>query len=110
MKGTETKSSTQKIKETDYQDKMGVTSRTEPIGNYQKGQNITVKDHEINNVSFQTVNTVMIYNETIKEVYIDKQEKTKPKSSANYNTEKPDGDGEQEARKAVIMKRVEENG
>ena len=38
LKGTETKSSTQKIKETDSQDNMGVTSRTEPIGNYQKGQ------------------------------------------------------------------------
>ena len=69
-----------------------------------------MKDHEINNVSFQTVNAVMIYNETIKEVYTDKQERAKPKSSANYNTEKPDGDGEQEASKAVIMKWVEENG
>ena len=38
-------SNIQKIKETDSVDTMGVTSRTEPIINYQVGQNITVKDH-----------------------------------------------------------------
>ena len=69
---------------------MGVTSRTEPIVNHQKGQNITVKDHKINNVSHQTDHTIMIWSETIKEVYIDKQERIKPKSSGNYSTDKPD--------------------
>ena len=36
-----------KIKETDSPDNMGVTSRTEPIVNYQEGQNITVKDKKL---------------------------------------------------------------
>ena len=34
-------SNTEKIKEANSQDNMGVTSRTEPIVNYQEGQNIT---------------------------------------------------------------------
>ena len=54
-------SNTQKIKETDSVDNMGVTSRTESIVNYQEGQNITVKNHKINNVTTQTGNTVMKY-------------------------------------------------
>ena len=37
---------------------MGVTSRTEPIVNYQEGQNITKKDHKINNATPQTDNTI----------------------------------------------------
>ena len=41
-------SNPQKIKETNFLDNMGVTSRTEPIINYQEGQNITKKDHKIN--------------------------------------------------------------
>ena len=32
----------------------------------------------------------MIWNEAIKEVYIDKQERIKPKSSGNYSTDKPE--------------------
>ena len=101
---------------------MGVTSRTEPIVNYNKGQNITVKDHKINNITPQADNTIMINNETTKEVYIDKQERIKPNSSSNHNTDEPDihvaklkqkiqrEDKKQEARKAEIMKGVEENG
>ena len=54
-------SNTQKIKETDSVDNMGVTSRTESIVNYQEGQNITVKNHKINNVTTQTGNTIMKY-------------------------------------------------
>ena len=49
---------------------MEITSRTEPIVNYQ--EYITVKNHKINNVTRQADNKVMIYNETAKEVYIDK--------------------------------------
>ena len=45
---------------------MGVISRTEPIVNYQEGQNITNKDHKINNVTPQTDNTTMVYNEITK--------------------------------------------
>ena len=54
---------------------MGVTIRTELVVNYQLGQNITVKDYKRNNVTHQSDNTIMIYNETTKEVYIDKQER-----------------------------------
>ena len=61
---------------------MRVTSRTEPIVNYQEGQNIT-KINKITNVTPQTDNTIMIYNKTTKEVYIDKQERVKPNSSSN---------------------------
>ena len=56
---------------------MGVTSRTEPIVNYPDGQNITKKDHKINNATPQTDNTITIYNEITKEVYIGKPERTK---------------------------------
>ena len=51
-------SNIQKIKETDSVDTMGVTSRTEPIINYQVGQNITVKDRKIYNVTLQTDNHI----------------------------------------------------
>ena len=61
---------------------MGVTIRTEPIINYQEGQNITKKDHKINNVTPQTDNTIMVYNEITKEVYIDKPERAKPAKTA----------------------------
>ena len=111
-------SNTQKIKNTDCLDNMGVTSRTEPIINYQEGQNIMVKDHKINIVTHQTDNTIMIYNETTKEAYIYMQDRIKPKSSSNHNTDKLNihvaklkqeiqrKDGEQEARKTEIMKEV----
>ena len=65
----------------------------------------------------------MTYNETAKEVYIDKQQRIKPKYSNNHNTDKPDisldkpkqkiqrkNEGEQEVRKTEIMKEVAENG
>ena len=51
-------SNIQKIKETDSVDTMGVTSRTEPIINYQVGQNITVKDRKIYKVTPQTDNHI----------------------------------------------------
>ena len=38
---------------------MGVTSRTEPIVNYQDRENIIVKDHKINDVTHQTDNTII---------------------------------------------------
>ena len=101
---------------------MGVTIRTEPIINYQEGQNITKKDHKINNVTPQTDNTIMVYNEITKEVYIDKPERAKPNSSSNHNTDESNihlaklkqeikiKHTEHEASKAEIMKRVVENG
>ena len=49
---------------------MRVTSRTEPTVNYEEGQNITKKNHKINNVTPWTNNTV----------YIDKPERVKPNS------------------------------
>ena len=75
-------SNTEKIKEANSLDNMGVTSRTESIVNYQQGQNITKKDHKINNVTPQTDNTIMVYNEITKEVYIDKPERAKPAKTA----------------------------
>ena len=47
----------------------------------------TVKDHEINNVTSETDHVIMIYNGTTNEVYIDKQERTKPRSSSKRNTD-----------------------
>ena len=67
-------SNTEKIKKENSLDNMRVTSRTEPIVNYQEGQNITKKDHKVNNVTPQTDDTIMIYDEITKEIYIDKQE------------------------------------
>ena len=40
------------------------------------------KGHKINNVARQTGNTIIIYNETLKEAYIDKQ-----KSSNSHSTD-----------------------
>lgn len=77
-------SSIQKIKETYSRGKMGVTSRT----NSKLGQDVIVKDHKINNVASQTDNKIMIYNEITNEIYINKQEKIKPNSSSNHNTDK----------------------
>ena len=114
-------SNTEKIKEANSLDNMGVTIRTEPIVNYQEGQNITKKDHKINNVNPQTDNTVMVYNEIAKEVYIDKPERAKPNSTSNHNTDQYNihlaklqqeieiKHTEQEASKAEIMKGVVEN-
>ena len=73
-------SNTEKIKEANSQDNMGVTSRAEPIVNYQEGQNITKKDHKINNETPQTDNSIMIYNEITKE-------RVEPNSSSNHNTD-----------------------
>ena len=92
------RTNTRKIKETDSPDDMGVTSRTEPIVNYQEGENITVKDHKINNVTPQTDNTILIYDGTTKQVYIGKQERIKPKSSSNDNIDKPDFNSEKRQR------------
>ena len=114
-------SNTEKIKEAISLDYMGVTSRTEPIVNYQEGQNIAKNDHEIN-ITSQTDNTIMIYNEITKEVYIDKPERAKPNSSSNHNTDESNihlaklkqeiktKHIEEEANKAEIMKGVVENG
>ena len=65
----------------------------------------------------------MIYNETTTEVYIAKQERIKPDSFNNHNTDRPDtyldkpkqeikrkDQGKQEVRKAEIMKKIAENG
>ena len=49
-----------------------------------------MKDHKINNVTHQTDNTIMIYNETTKELYIDRQEIINPKNADENNTDKPD--------------------
>ena len=114
-------SNTEKIKEANSYDNMGVTIRTEPIINYQEGQNITKKDHKINNVTPQTDNTIMVYNEITKEVYIDKPKRTKPNSSSNHNTDEYNihlaklkqeitmKHTEQEASKTEIIKGVVEN-
>ena len=80
-------SNTKKIKEANSLDNMGVANRTEPIVNYPEGQNITKKDHKINNATPQIDNTIMIYNEITKEVYICKPERTKPNNSSNHNTD-----------------------
>ena len=115
-------SNTEKIKKANSLDNMGVTSRTEPIVNYPDGQNITKKDHKINNATPQTDNTITIYNEITKEVYIGKPERTKPNNSSNHNTDESNihlaklkqeikiKHTEHEASKAEIMKRVVENG
>ena len=79
-------SNTEKIKEANSYDNMGVKIRTEPIINYQEGQNITKKDHKINKVIPQKDNTIIVCNEIKKEVYIDKPERAKPNSSNNHNT------------------------
>ena len=58
---------TQKIKKKpNSPDNMGVARRTEAMVNYQDRQNIAKKNHRINNVTPQTDNTKMIYNEITK--------------------------------------------
>ena len=113
-------SNTEKIERAISLDNMGVTIRTEPIINYQEGQNTTKKD-KINNVTLQTDNTIMVYNETTKEVYIDKPGRAKPKSTSNHNTDEYNIHlaklkqeikikyTEQEASKREIIKGVVEN-
>ena len=44
-------SNTGKRKEANPLDNMGVTNGTKPIVNHQEGQNVTNKDHKINNVT-----------------------------------------------------------
>ena len=100
---------------------MGVTIRAEPIINYEEEQNITKKDHKINNVTPQTDNIIMVYNEITKEVYIDKPKRAKPNSSSNHNTDENNihlaklkqeikmKHTEQEASKTEIIKGVVEN-
>ena len=102
-------------------DNMGVTIRAEPIINYEEEQNITKKDHKINNVTPQTDNIIMVYNEITKEVYIDKPKRAKPNSSSNHNTDEYNihlaklkqeikmKHKEQEASKTEIIKGVVEN-
>ena len=80
-------SNTEKIKEANSLNNMGATSGTEPLVNYQEGQYITKKDNTINNVTLQTDNTIMVYNEITKEVYIDKPERAKPNGSSNHKTD-----------------------
>ena len=76
-------SNTEKNKEANSLHNMGVTIWAEPIINYyEEEQNITKKDHKINNVTPQTDNTIMVYNEITKEVYIDKPERAKPAKTA----------------------------
>ena len=61
-------SNTEKTKEANSLANMGVTSRTEPIVDYQERQNTSKKNHKINNVTPKTDTTVIIYNEITKEV------------------------------------------
>ena len=53
---------------------MEVTSSTGPTVNYKEGHNIPVKDHKIN-LSEKTGNLIIIYNETAREVYIEKSQR-----------------------------------
>ena len=66
---------------------MEVTSRTEPIVDYQERQNTSKKNHKINNVTPKTDTTVIIYNEITKEVYIDKLERVRLNSYSNHNAD-----------------------
>ena len=65
---------------------------------------------------------VIIYNETTTEVYIDKEERIRPKNSNNHNTDRPDiyldkpkqevkrkDQGEQEVRNLELVKNSETN-
>ena len=121
-RNTSWSSNTETIKEANSLYIMGLTSRTEPVVNYQEGQHIAMEDHKINNVTPQTDNTIMIYNEIAKEVYIDKSERAKPNRSSNHNTDESNihfaklkreikiKHTEKEASRAKIMKGVVENG
>ena len=114
-------SNTEKIEEANSLDNMGLTSRAEQ-SEAKWGKNIIKKDHKINNnVTPETDNTMMIYNEITKAVYIDKPQRAKPNSSSNHNTDESNihlaklkqeikiKHTEQEASKAEIMKWVVEN-
>ena len=79
----------QNRKETNPQDNKEVTSSTGPIMNYQEGYNISAEEHKINSLE-KTENLIMIYNETTTEVYIDEEERIRPESSNNHNTDRPD--------------------
>ena len=80
-------SNTEKTKEANSLANMGVTSRTEPIVDYQERQNTSKKNHKINNVTPKTDTTVIIYNEITKEVYIDKLERVRLNSYSNHNAD-----------------------
>ena len=57
--------------------------------NYQEEYNIPAKQHKINS-SEKTDNSIVIYNEILTEVYMDKQERIKPEISNNHKTHRPD--------------------
>ena len=80
-------SNTEKTKEANSLANMGVTSRTEPIVDYQERQNTSKKNHKKNNVTPKTDTTVIIYNEITKEVYIDKLERVRLNSYSNHNAD-----------------------
>ena len=111
----------QNRKETNPQDSKEVTSSTGPIMNYQEGYNISAEEHKINSLE-KTENLIMIYNETTTEVYIDEEERIRPESSNNHNTDRPDiyldkpkqevkrkDQVEQEIRKIELVKKSETN-
>lgn len=71
----------------------------------------------------KTKNLKMIYIETTKDVYLEKQERIKPKNFNNHNTDEPDisldkpkqeiqrkDEGEQDVPKTDVIKEVRENG
>ena len=108
------------IKGADPQDNIEVTSSTGPIVDYQEGHNIPAKVYKIN-LSEKIYN--LIYNGNTTELYIDKQERIKPESSNNHETDRSDiyldkpkqevqrnDQGEQEVRQTETMKKIAENG
>ena len=109
-------SNTEKIKEVNSLDNMGVTSRTKPIVNYQEGQNITKKDHKINNATPQTDNTIMKLQITwyimkLQKKYIQKSQKQQNQTAPAIITQEIEiKHTEQEVSKTEIIKGVVENG
>ena len=84
--------------------------------NYQEGYNISAEEHKMNSLE-KADNSIMIYNKTTTEVYIDKEERIRPENSNNHNTGRPDiyldkpneevkrkDQGEQEVRNTELMK------
>ena len=67
---------------------MKATSSSEPIVNYQEEQNTTSKDHEVINLIQQKNNIILICNKSKELVFVEKQEKTKPKASNNQKKDK----------------------
>ena len=57
--------------------------------NYQEGYNISAEEHKMNSLE-KADNSIMIYNKTTTEVYIDKEERIRPENSNNHNTDRPD--------------------